>query len=113
MDTEKITYEIQQMKSAKAVKAGAGEMAAPPSIADTSLTEDDSRSLAPDAASVTSAPAPSAVSESEIKVAPEAAPPKPAKSKRQLWDDLAISGSCPPDTLYDLLGCFHPANIGN
>ncbi|CAI6088731.1 hypothetical protein V2G26_013902 [Clonostachys chloroleuca] len=88
MDTEKITYEIQQMKSAKGLRAGITESTAP-SIADTSLTEEESKSLHPENASTDPAPSPAAA----LGVEPqeESAPPKPTKSKRQLWDDLAIS----------------------
>jgi len=43
MDTERITLEIQQMKGAKGLRSG-DPHAAPPSIADTTMTEDESRS---------------------------------------------------------------------
>ncbi|KAG4259952.1 hypothetical protein FPRO04_00941 [Fusarium proliferatum] len=46
MNTEQITFEIQQMKATKAIKNGGPESAAPPSIADTTLTEDDGKSMA-------------------------------------------------------------------
>ncbi|KAH6897009.1 Peroxin-3 [Thelonectria olida] len=96
MNTEQITYEIQQMKAAKAVKNGATENATPPSIADTTLTEDDGKSMI--SASVQS--------ESGIHASQITAPspfhiggdgqqdggvPKARKTKRQLWDDVTIS----------------------
>ncbi|KXJ94222.1 Peroxin-3 [Microdochium bolleyi] len=43
MNTEKITLEIQQMKGAKGPRSG-DPSGAPPSIADTTMTEDESRS---------------------------------------------------------------------
>ncbi|KAJ6787643.1 hypothetical protein PWT90_06629 [Aphanocladium album] len=93
MNTEQITYEIQQAKTAKVIKSNpAGGSPTPPSIADTTLTEDDSKS--------------SIMSESGIHASQASLPPltsvpedaaqdgtsaKPRRSKRQLWDDLIIS----------------------
>lgn len=90
MDTERITYEIQTMKAAKT--AGA-----PPSIAETNLTDEDGKSLG-------SMQSESGVHASQITVPPasgegaqnggvEAQPQgqKSRKTKRQLWDDLTIS----------------------
>lgn len=99
MNTEQITYEIQQMKAAKAVKSGA-ENTTPPSIADTTLTEDDGKSMI--SASVQS--------ESGIHASQVATPSpfsiggdvqdggvhKVRKTKRQLWDDVTISGEYMP-----------------
>lgn len=94
MNTESITYEIQQLKTAKSIKHGAsGESNGPPSIADTSLTEEEGKS------SMASLQSDSGVHASQI------ATPSPfgtegqgaqqdggkKKSKRQLWDDLTIS----------------------
>ncbi|KAI5922163.1 Peroxin-3-domain-containing protein [Camillea tinctor] len=95
MNTEKITLEIQQMKSSKNLRSGAST-AAPPSIADTTLTEEEGRSIV-------SFQSDSGVHASQISLGPSAAPgdgtpddaaqspPKPRKTKRQLWDDLTIS----------------------
>lgn len=94
MNTENITYEIQQMKTAKSIKNGAsGDSNGPPSIADTSLTEEEGKS------SMASLQSDSGVHASQV------ATPSPfgtegegsqqdggkKKSKRQLWDDLTIS----------------------
>lgn len=98
MNTEQITYEIQQMKAAKAVKNGAAENTTPPSIADTTLTEDDSKSMI--SASMQSE---SGVHASQITTPSpfnaggdngqqDGGATKPRKTKRQLWDDVTISG---------------------
>ncbi|KAI1131478.1 Peroxin-3 family protein [Nemania abortiva] len=95
MNTENITLEIQQMKgAARSVRSGESS-AAPPSIADTTMTEEEGKSTA------------SLQSESGIHASQIAVPPisstgdgaqdggqvlqKPRKTKRQLWDDLTIS----------------------
>jgi len=91
MNTEQITFEIQQMKATKAVKNGGNESAAPPSIADTTLTEEDGKSISQSESGVhpsqipTSSPS-NAGGEANKEV------PKPRKTKRQLWDDVTISG---------------------
>ena len=86
--------------TARSIKSGsAASTTSPPSIADTALTEDDGKSLA------------SLQSESGIHASQIATPglqattgeagqqdggaQKSRKSKRQLWDDLTISGTCP------------------
>ncbi|POR35810.1 Peroxisomal biogenesis factor 3, partial [Tolypocladium paradoxum] len=97
LNTEQITYEIQQIKgSAKSLKAGSAEStASPPSIADTTMTEEDGKSMA-------SLHSESGVHASQIATpSPFAAAgdagqqdggvPKTRKTKRQLWDDLTIS----------------------
>ncbi|KAI1633219.1 Peroxin-3-domain-containing protein [Biscogniauxia mediterranea] len=95
MNTEKITLEIQQMKSSKNMRSGAST-AAPPSIADTTLTEEEGRSIV-------SFQSDSGVHASQVSLGPPTATgdgtqddaaqsvPKPRKTKRQLWDDLTIS----------------------
>ncbi|ORY69936.1 Peroxin-3 family protein [Pseudomassariella vexata] len=98
MNTEKITLEIQQMKGA-ARSAKAGEHAAtPPSIADTTLTEEEGKSVASLQsesgvhASQVVLPTPSAAGEGAqegVQTAPTAQ--KTRRTKRQLWDDLTIS----------------------
>jgi peroxin-3 len=94
MNTESITYEIQQMKGAKSIKSGS-DSTSPPSIADTSLTEEESKSMASmqsDSgihASQIATPTPfSAGGESGQQ---DGAAQKSRKTKRQLWDDLTIS----------------------
>ncbi|GJC80643.1 peroxisomal biogenesis factor 3 [Colletotrichum liriopes] len=106
MNTEKITYEIQKMKGqTKSLKAG--ESVSPPSIADTTMTEDDGRSMVSSSVqsesgvhasmvtvpSATSAPAGGAEggASQDGGAAAAAAAQKNKKSKRQLWDDLTIS----------------------
>ncbi|KAI1751466.1 Peroxin-3 family protein [Xylaria castorea] len=95
MNTENITLEIQQMKGAtKSVRSGESSVA-PPSIADTTLTEEEGKSIV------------SLQSESGVHASQIAPPPVPTtgdgaqdggqalqkarKTKRQLWDDLTIS----------------------
>lgn len=99
MNTEQITYEIQQAKAAKAVKATPADASpTPPSIADTTLTEDDGRSSVVSEsgvhASQASIPPLTSVPEDgapDAAAAAAAAQAKPRRSKRQLWDDLIIS----------------------
>lgn len=107
LDTERITYEIQTMKGQKAAAAPGGALvgSTAPSIADTTLTEEDGRASSLAASSVQSE---SGVHASQITVPPQqstdgaqdggvAALPSPQhqqksrKTKRQLWDDLTIS----------------------
>ncbi|KAK7908570.1 peroxisomal biogenesis factor 3 [Apiospora marii] len=105
MNTERITLEIQQMKSAaKSTRSGEAN-ATPPSIADTTLTEgEEGKSVA--SASLQSE---SGVHASQMTLPPStsqtgdggaqdggqtttpAPAPKPRRTKRQLWDDLTIS----------------------
>ncbi|KAG6212298.1 hypothetical protein E4U35_007725 [Claviceps purpurea] len=108
MKTEQITYEIQQIKgSARGVKQhGVSESTtlSPPSIADTSLTEEDGKSMATSVslqsesgvhASQIAVPTPSVAAGSDAQQQPDAAVPATPKvsrkTKRQLWDDLTIS----------------------
>lgn len=99
MNTEQITYEIQQMKATKAIKNGAAESITPPSIADTTLTEDDGKSMVSQSiqsesgihASQIATPSPFAAG-GEAGQQDGASLPKPRKTKRQLWDDVTISG---------------------
>ncbi|EEU46498.1 uncharacterized protein NECHADRAFT_100129 [Fusarium vanettenii 77-13-4] len=98
MNTEQITYEIQQMKATKAIKNGAAESITPPSIADTTLTEDDGKSMVSQSiqsesgihASQIATPSPFAAG-GEAGQQDGASLPKPRKTKRQLWDDVTIS----------------------
>ncbi|KAI0549444.1 Peroxin-3 family protein [Xylaria curta] len=96
MNTENITLEIQQMKGAAAKSVRSGESSvAPPSIADTTLTEEEGKSIA-------SLQSESGVHASQIAPPPVSSTgdgaqdggqslPKARKTKRQLWDDLTIS----------------------
>lgn len=99
LNTEDITYEIQQAKASKASKAskatGAGA-AAPPSIADTTLTEDDGKSMgslqSDSGLHASQIAVPSPLSASTENAAQDAgAEARQRRSKRQLWDDLIIS----------------------
>lgn len=99
MNTEKITYEIQQMKgSATAKTKSIGSLSPPTALSEANTVDDDGRSTV----SVTSEAGvhmsqisvPSAALPEGIEApAPEAptTPQKPRKTKRQLWDDLTIS----------------------
>ncbi|KAK3692399.1 Peroxin-3 [Podospora appendiculata] len=101
MNTEKITYEIQQMKGSAATRARSIGSTSPPSLSETNATDDDGRSIISAAESglqhpnsQTSAPAPLTPSTTATDVshdAPPQTPQKPRKTKRQLWDDLTIS----------------------
>jgi peroxin-3 len=106
MNTESITYEIQQMKTSSraAARPAASDSTGPPSIADTNLTEDDGRSmmsLQSDSvlhASQTALPPTDAAAPNKETGQQERAVAKPRKSKRQLWDDLTISGMNLPNS---------------
>ena len=94
MDTERITYEIQTMKAAKTTGA-------PPSIAETNLTDEDGKSLASlqsesglHASQITVPPV-SGEGQQDGGVEQQAQGQKTRKTKRQLWDDLTISCGCP------------------
>lgn len=96
LNTEAITYEIQQAKASKAAKATGAEAAAPPSIADTTLTEDDGKSMgslqSDSGVHASQIAVPSPMSASTENAAQDAgAETMPRRSKRQLWDDLIIS----------------------
>ena len=127
MNTEQITYEIQQIKgSARAPKTGAAESTtlSPPSIADTTMTEEDGKSMATSGsiqsesgihASQITIPTPFSVSgaaaaaaaaggggqdaQQQADAAALSAPKVSRKTKRQLWDDLTISGEFDASTL--------------
>ncbi|KJR82299.1 peroxin-3 [Sporothrix schenckii 1099-18] len=104
MNTEAITYQIQHMKTGAA--AAGAPARSPPSIADTLVTEDESRSMismqsesgihASQVALPTQAPTsnPTTTTTTTAPSAGEAAqelPAKQRKTKRQLWDELTIS----------------------
>lgn len=101
MNTEQITYEIQQIKgSTKSLKAGSDNSTSPPSIADTTMTEDDGKSMVSLQsesgihASQFTAPTPFSVAATEENAQQDGgiSPRVSRKTKRQLWDDLTISG---------------------
>ncbi|KAI0014206.1 Peroxin-3 [Xylariaceae sp. FL0662B] len=93
MPTEKITLEIQQMKGKAGVRSGESSIT-PPSIADTTITEEEGKSI-------TSFPSDSGVHASQVTLPPTSNPgdggqdggqaAQKRKTKRQLWDDLTIS----------------------
>ncbi|KAL2127708.1 hypothetical protein VTI74DRAFT_10289 [Chaetomium olivicolor] len=116
MNTEKITYEIQQMKGSAAARARSIGSTSPPSISETNATEDDGRSII-----TVSAQSEAGVHTTQVSVATPATttdggsgtanapqetlpPPKPRKTKRQLWDDLTISSITRAYTLLYTLG---------
>jgi peroxin-3 len=98
LNTERITFEIQQMKgSVRSLKSGSAEStASPPSIADTTLTEEDGKSMASlqsesgvHASQITTSSAQATAGEAGRQ---DGGAQPSRKSKRQLWDDLTISG---------------------
>ncbi|KAL2213633.1 peroxin-3 protein [Sarocladium strictum] len=97
LNTERITFEIQQMKgSVRSLKSGSAEStASPPSIADTTLTEEDGKSMASlqsesgvHASQITTPSAQATAGEAGRQ---DGGAQQNRKSKRQLWDDLTIS----------------------
>jgi peroxin-3 len=98
MNTERITYEIQQMKGTAAARTRSVGSISPPSQSETNATDDDGRSIISVSAQseapppLTSAGASNGAGEGPLD-GPQApqAPQKPRKSKRQLWDELTIS----------------------
>ncbi|KAI2626726.1 Peroxin-3 [Hypoxylon sp. NC1633] len=96
MNTENITLEIQQMKGNTKGLRGSGESSAtPPSIADTTMTEEEGKSIASlqsesgvHASQVT---LPSVSNTGEGSQDSSQVVQKSRKTKRQLWDDLTIS----------------------
>lgn len=98
MNTEKITLEIQQMKGVKNARS-AESTATPPSIADTTLTEEEGKStvsLQSDSGvhvSQVALPSPSTPNTDGAQEGGQipASAQKSRRTKRQLWDDLTIS----------------------
>lgn len=104
MNTEKITLEIQQFKGSAVAKARSVGSTSPPSMSDAAATDDDGRSVITATShgeggvqtvqlSVPNplTPAgPVADKPQDVPVAP-APPPKPRKTKKQLWDDVTIT----------------------
>ncbi|KAI0526439.1 Peroxin-3 family protein [Xylaria bambusicola] len=95
MNTENITLEIQQMKGAtKNVRSGDSSVVAP-SIADTTMTEEEGKSVvslqSESGVHASQATLPSVSSAGDATQDSGQALQKPRKTKRQLWDDLTIS----------------------
>ncbi|KAK0622935.1 Peroxin-3 [Immersiella caudata] len=113
MNTEKITYEIQQMKGSAAAKTRSVGSLSPPTASEAATTDDDGRSTISvsvqseaglHASQVSIPPMTPAVStEAPVPEAPQT-PQKPRKTKRQLWDDLTISSITRAYTLIYTLG---------
>lgn len=110
MNTEKITYEIQQMKGSAAARTRSIGSTSPPSISDTNVTDDDGRSIisasAPSEAgmhasqgSIPMPPSGTAAGRGPVEVPQDGllTPQRARKTKRQLWDDLTISCRPPSD----------------
>lgn len=102
MNTERITYEIQQMKGSAAARAtkSIGSIS-PPSMSEANATDDDGRSMvsmqsesgvhASQVALPSPSTAPAGAPVEDGANAEEQTAQKPRKTKRQLWDDLTIS----------------------
>lgn len=103
MNTEKITYEIQQMKGSAAARAAKSiGSISPPSISEANATDDDGRSMVSLQsesgvhASQIAVPSPAAAAAAANNAGEgadtgEQTAQKPRRTKRQLWDDLTIS----------------------
>ncbi|KAL1835896.1 hypothetical protein VTJ49DRAFT_5908 [Mycothermus thermophilus] len=106
MNTEKITLEIQQFKGSAIAKARSVGSTSPPSMSEANATDDDGRSII----TVTSqgetgiqttqisVPTPLTSTAGSVSDKPQdvtvnvaAPPPKPRKTKKQLWDDVTIT----------------------
>ncbi|KAK4123190.1 Peroxin-3 [Parathielavia appendiculata] len=117
MDTEKITYEIQQIKGSATARTRSIGSTSPPSMSETYATDDDGRSIITVSAqseagarttqlSVATPPSGAGPESGSVGVSQEALsiPQKPRKTKRQLWDDLTISSITRAYTLLYTLG---------
>ncbi|KAK3357666.1 Peroxin-3 [Lasiosphaeria hispida] len=104
MNTEKITYEIPQIKGSTTAKTRSVGSLSPPSTSETAATDDDGRSII--SVSVQSeagvhtsqlsiptplTPAGTVIGASDAPQESPQTPQKARKTKRQLWDDLTIS----------------------
>ncbi|KAK3302475.1 Peroxin-3 [Chaetomium strumarium] len=117
MDTEKISLEIQQIKGSAAARTRSIGSTSPPTVSEANATDDDGRSII-----TVSAQSEAGVHTTQLSVAtpPSATgpdsgtlggpqgtlstPPKPRKTKRQLWGDLTISSITRAYTLLYTLG---------
>lgn len=99
MNTEKITFDIQQFKGSAAAHARSVGSLSPPTVSEAAVTDDDGRSTVSVSVhsesgvhtSQISVPAPMTPAESTTGSEAPQTPQKPRKTKRQLWDDLTIS----------------------
>lgn len=100
MDTERITYEIQQMKGSATARTRSIGSTSPPSMSEANATDDDGRSIITVSAqseagihtAQISVATPSSGADTSIGTADSPQEQKrPRKTKRQLWDDLTIS----------------------
>ncbi|KAI1805779.1 Peroxin-3 [Daldinia bambusicola] len=96
MNTERITLEIQQMKGSKARRNNPDSSGPPPSIADTTLTEEEGKSIASlpsDSGAFNSQMTRSSMSNAGegSQDGGQQSAQRLKKTKRQLWDDLTIS----------------------
>jgi peroxin-3 len=106
MNTEKITYDIQQMKGSIATTKSVKSIGStsPPSTTDANTVDEDGRSVVSlpshsdsnmSVSQIMGLPpleGPKAPAPAPAPAAQESAQPKPRRTKRQLWDDLTISG---------------------
>lgn len=100
MNTEQITLEIQQLKAASKSPRGGESSGPPPSIADTTMTDEEGRSTAASLQSdsgvhTSQMGLPTASQAGDgVQDGGQATPAtqKQRRTKRQMWDDLTISG---------------------
>jgi len=105
MNTEKITYEIQQMKGSATARARSIGSTSPPSMSEaTNVTDEDGRSIislnvqSESGVHTSTISVPTALTSTTGADTPQESPqtpPKARKTKRQLWDDLTISCKFP------------------
>jgi peroxin-3 len=109
MNTEKITYEIQQMKGVAGSMLSVKSIGStsPPSLSETNVTEDDGSLQSESGVHASQVSLPPA-SEAALRTTTSTTDPsreaalKARKTKRQLWDDLTISGRLAPRLLLSL-----------
>jgi peroxin-3 len=118
MNTEKITYDIQQMKGSIATTKSVKSIGStsPPSTTDANTVDEDGRSVVSlpshsdsnmSVSQIMGLPpleGPKAPAPAPAPAAQESAQPKPRRTKRQLWDDLTISAITRAYTLIYTLG---------
>ncbi|XXG96450.1 hypothetical protein Hte_002733 [Hypoxylon texense] len=98
MNTEAITLEIQQMKgNAKSLRSSGESSATPPSIADTTMTEEEGKSIgslqSESGVHASQMTLPSISNAGDGASESGRAVQRSRKTKRQLWDDLTISST--------------------
>ncbi|KAK1756098.1 peroxin-3 [Echria macrotheca] len=113
MNTEKITFDIQQYKGTAAARARSVGSLSPPTVSEVAATDDDGHSTISAGVqseagvhmSQISVPAPiTPVDSTDASSEAPQTPQKPHKTKRQLWDDLTISSITRSFTLIYTLG---------